>query len=209
MATREGNTERFENIVLSESATPRWVVVSCFFRWFMEYSSELLELVITELGRSPGTRFVVERGVKAALFEAIRPVVDGLVVQPYLSSIASGESPSKYSRAAVRRLIAFGSASSTSCSRLVLLSNWKSCFRISSCSGLLLEVIEISDREYNHHDFHVSEERVANEDRLETRDGVTSVQSRMGAIMICSMRGKRSQSVRFGWSIHSLFRTYK
>ena len=50
----------------------------------MEYSSELLELVITELGRSSGARFVVERGVEAALFEAIQPVVDGLVVPAVL-----------------------------------------------------------------------------------------------------------------------------
>ena len=46
----------------------------------MEYSGELLELVVAELGWTAGTRFVVERGVEAALFEAVQPVVDGLTV---------------------------------------------------------------------------------------------------------------------------------
>src|SRR5699024_7739891 len=46
----------------------------------MEYSGELLELVVTEFGWTAGTRFIVERGVEAALFEAIQPVVDGLAV---------------------------------------------------------------------------------------------------------------------------------
>ena len=46
----------------------------------MEYSSELLKLVVAEFGWTAGTRFVVERGVEAALFEAVQPVVDGLTV---------------------------------------------------------------------------------------------------------------------------------
>jgi len=61
----EGDVERLNKVVLSESATPRWVVVSNFFRRFMEYSSELLELFAAEFGRTPRTRSIVERGVEA------------------------------------------------------------------------------------------------------------------------------------------------
>jgi len=37
--------------------------VSSFFRWFMEYSGELLELSVAEFGRTSWARFIVERGV--------------------------------------------------------------------------------------------------------------------------------------------------
>jgi len=50
----------------------------------MEYSGEPLELFVAALGRTSGTRFIVERGVEAALFEAVQPVVDSLAV-PSLS----------------------------------------------------------------------------------------------------------------------------
>ena len=68
---RESNIESLDEVVLGENATPRWVVVSSFFRWFMEYSGELLKLVVAEFGRTAGTRFVVDHGVEAALFEAV------------------------------------------------------------------------------------------------------------------------------------------
>ena len=67
----ESNIERPDEVMPSESCTPRWVVVSSFFRRFMEYSGELLKLVVAEFGRTAGTRFVVEHGVEAALFEAV------------------------------------------------------------------------------------------------------------------------------------------
>ena len=38
----ESNIESLDEVVLGENATPRWVVVSSFFRRFMEYSGELL-----------------------------------------------------------------------------------------------------------------------------------------------------------------------
>ena len=46
----------------------------------MEYNSELLELFVAEFGRASGTGLIVERGFEAALFEAVQPVVDSLVV---------------------------------------------------------------------------------------------------------------------------------
>jgi hypothetical protein len=67
----KSNIERLGEVVLGENATPRWVVVSSFFKRFMEYSGELLKLVVAEFGWTAGTRFVVERGVEAALFEAV------------------------------------------------------------------------------------------------------------------------------------------
>jgi hypothetical protein len=50
----------------------------------MKYSGELLKLFIAEFGRTSGTRLIVERGVEAALFEAVQPVVDGLTVPAVL-----------------------------------------------------------------------------------------------------------------------------
>ena len=39
----------------------------------MEYSGELLKLVVAEFGWTAGTRFVIERGGEAALFETVQP----------------------------------------------------------------------------------------------------------------------------------------
>src|SRR5699024_9230801 len=80
----EGDVERFEKVMLGESGTPCWIVVSSFLRWFVKYSTELFELVVTEFGRTSGARFVVERGVEAALFEAFQPIVGGLAVPSVL-----------------------------------------------------------------------------------------------------------------------------
>ena len=71
MTAGESNIERLGEVALSENATPRWVVVSSFFKRVVEYSGELLELVVAEFGWTAETRFVVERGVEAALFEAV------------------------------------------------------------------------------------------------------------------------------------------
>ena len=51
---RKSNIERLGEVVLGENATPRWIVVSSFFRRFMEYSSDLLKLVVAEFGWTAG-----------------------------------------------------------------------------------------------------------------------------------------------------------
>ena len=56
VAAGEGDIERFDEIVLSESCTPCcWGIVPSLFRQFVEYSSELLELLVAEFGRASGT----------------------------------------------------------------------------------------------------------------------------------------------------------
>jgi len=50
----------------------------------MESSGELLELIVAEFRGSTGTRRIVERGLEAALFESIQPVVDGLAIPAIL-----------------------------------------------------------------------------------------------------------------------------
>ena len=50
----KSNIKRLGEVVLGENATPRWVIVSSFFRRFVEYSGELLELVVAEFGWTAG-----------------------------------------------------------------------------------------------------------------------------------------------------------
>ncbi|EMA48489.1 hypothetical protein C451_20315 [Halococcus thailandensis JCM 13552] len=80
----ESDIELLNEVVLGESRTPRWIVVSSFFRRFMEYSGGPFELVVAKFGWSSRTRFIVERGVEAALFESVQPVVDGLMMPAVL-----------------------------------------------------------------------------------------------------------------------------
>ena len=85
VAAGESDIERFDEIVLSESCTPCcWGIVPGLFRQFVEDSGELLELLVAEFGGTSGTGIIVERGVEAALFEAIEPVVDRLAIPPVL-----------------------------------------------------------------------------------------------------------------------------
>ncbi|MGN8216618.1 hypothetical protein [Halococcus salifodinae] len=63
VAAGESDIECSQEVVLGESGTPRWIVVFGFFRRFMEHSGEFLKLLVSEVGRTTGARFVVERGV--------------------------------------------------------------------------------------------------------------------------------------------------
>lgn len=81
---RECNVERFDKILLSESRTPRWRIIASLFGWIVETGGELVELVVAEFRGTTRPRIIVERGLKAALFEPIQPIVDGLTIPPIL-----------------------------------------------------------------------------------------------------------------------------
>lgn len=84
MMAGERNIDCFDEILLCESGTPCWVIIAGLFGRIVKYSGELLELIIAEFGRTSGPGIIVERGFEVALFEAVQPVVDGLVVPPVL-----------------------------------------------------------------------------------------------------------------------------
>jgi hypothetical protein len=75
---RECNVERFDKVLLSESRTPRWCIIASLFGWIVETGGKLVELVVAEFRGTTRPRIIVERGLKAALFEPIQPIVDGL-----------------------------------------------------------------------------------------------------------------------------------
>jgi len=90
VSAREANVERLNKVLLSKSRTPRWGVVATLFWWLVESSGKSVKLVITELRWTPGGRIIVERGLKAALFEPVQPVVDCLVISAILALDLSG-----------------------------------------------------------------------------------------------------------------------
>lgn len=78
------NVECFDQVLLSESGTPCWRVVTNPFGWTVKNSGELFRLIVGEFRWTTKTRLIVERGLKAALFEPVQPVVGGLVVSAVL-----------------------------------------------------------------------------------------------------------------------------
>jgi hypothetical protein len=84
MPARERHVERLDEILLCESGTPRWRIVATLFGRLVKNSGELIELIVTEFRGTAWPRIIIERGLEAALFEAIQPVVDCLAIPAVL-----------------------------------------------------------------------------------------------------------------------------